>query len=123
MSDFGETTFHVVRKNHRCEWCGEMILKDEECAHYQGKFEGEWQNWRMHRECYHVAVTCDEMQEGFEPFSHERPEEPTTRPQIQTSGPQCKKCGAFTTYARVESHGLCMKCEIESSPGRVSPGE
>lgn len=33
---------------------------------------------------------------------------------IQTSGPQCKKCGAFTTYARVESHGLCMKCELEA---------
>lgn len=32
--------------------------------------------------------------------------------QVQTSGPQCKKCGAFTTRARVESHGLCMKCEI-----------
>lgn len=32
---------------------------------------------------------------------------------IQTSGPQCKKCGAFTTKTRVESHGLCMKCEGE----------
>lgn len=33
--------------------------------------------------------------------------------QVQTSGPQCKKCGAFTTYKRVETHGLCMKCERE----------
>lgn len=32
---------------------------------------------------------------------------------VQTSGPQCKKCGAFTTYARVNSHGFCMKCEQE----------
>jgi hypothetical protein len=30
--------------------------------------------------------------------------------QVQTSGPKCK-CGAFTTYKRVETHGLCMKCE------------
>lgn len=34
--------------------------------------------------------------------------------QVQTSGPQCKKCGAFTTQARVDSHGMCMKCETES---------
>ena len=33
--------------------------------------------------------------------------------QVQTSGPQCKKCGAFTTYARVDSIGLCMKCDHE----------
>jgi hypothetical protein len=32
----------------------------------------------------------------------------------QTSGPQCKKCGALTTQARVDSHGMCMKCETES---------
>ena len=32
--------------------------------------------------------------------------------QVQTSGPQCKSCGAFTTKTRVQSHGLCMKCEL-----------
>src|SRR5208337_5323957 len=40
------------------------------------------------------------------------PSEPqASEPQVQVSGPQCVKCGAFTTYARVRSHGLCMKCE------------
>ena len=34
-------------------------------------------------------------------------------PQIHTNGPQCKKCGAFTTQKRVDTHGLCMKCEQE----------
>lgn len=30
----------------------------------------------------------------------------------QTSGGVCRKCGAFTTYARQNSElGLCMKCE------------
>jgi hypothetical protein len=35
---------------------------------------------------------------------------------VQTSeeGPRCKQCRAFITYARVESHGLCMKCELEN---------
>ncbi|HZS43376.1 MAG TPA: hypothetical protein VFA52_04295 [Candidatus Paceibacterota bacterium] len=30
---------------------------------------------------------------------------------IQESGPRCKNCGAFTTYMRVYTHGLCMRCE------------
>ena len=34
--------------------------------------------------------------------------------QVQVSGPQCKKCGGFTTYKRRDSHGLCMKCELEA---------
>ena len=36
-------------------------------------------------------------------------------PRIQTEGPKCKQCGAFTTYTRVNTHGLCMKCEREQS--------
>ena len=38
-----------------------------------------------------------------------------TAPQVQTEGPKCKQCGAFTTYTRVNTHGLCMKCEQEQS--------
>ena len=44
-------------------------------------------------------------------------------PQVQTSGPQCKKCGAFTTKKRVESHGLCMKCELMMRAASPSGGE
>lgn len=33
---------------------------------------------------------------------------------MQTSGPQCKKCGAFTTQKRVDTTGLCMGCELEA---------
>lgn len=39
--------------------------------------------------------------------------QPEPQPQIQVSGPKCRFCGAFTTYARVFSHGMCMKCEDE----------
>jgi predicted DNA-binding protein len=41
-----------------------------------------------------------------------------TPKQVQTSGPQCKVCGAFTTYKRVNSHGMCMKCEGETNDNR-----
>jgi hypothetical protein len=37
--------------------------------------------------------------------------EPEPIVQTQTSGPRCVVCGAFTTYKRVETHGMCMKCE------------
>ncbi len=32
-----------------------------------------------------------------------------------TGGGQCKNCKGITTYARVNSHGLCMKCEGEKN--------
>lgn len=35
----------------------------------------------------------------------------------QVSGPRCKDCHGFTTYTRVNSHGLCMQCEINSKEG------
>lgn len=38
----------------------------------------------------------------------------------QTSGPRCRKCGAFTTYARVDSHGMCMRCESAAKDEMVS---
>ena len=36
------------------------------------------------------------------------------KPQVQTSGPRCKKCNSFTTYKRVNSHGFCMRCEFKN---------
>jgi hypothetical protein len=39
------------------------------------------------------------------PLSEQKP--------VQTSGPACTNCGAFTTRTRVRSHGMCMRCEYE----------
>ena len=73
MSDFGETTFHIGYKDHRCEWCGEAIPKGEKFAHYKGRWESLWQNWRMHQECYDAFSDCPDIQsEGFMPYSFER---------------------------------------------------
>jgi hypothetical protein len=61
-----------------------------------------------------VCTRCDGT--GIEPFeSSAYPPEPCSDcgPQVQTSGPKCKQCGAFTTYKRVNTHGLCMKCELD----------
>ena len=71
MSDFGELTHHKGRKDHRCIWCGQTIPKGESFAHYKGIWEGNWQNWRMHEECY---ASCDSLdyEDGFEPYAHKR---------------------------------------------------
>lgn len=71
MSDFGSTTYPSARKAHRCEWCGEAIPVGLRHMYFAGKWEGEWQNWRMHDECYHF--NSDEIADGFTPYEGERP--------------------------------------------------
>ena len=71
--DFGETTYPVAAKEHVCEWCGGVISRGERHPHFIGKWEGEWQNWRMHADCYHVADENDALAEGFTPHENRRP--------------------------------------------------
>ena len=73
MSDFTNFTHPKAAKDYRCEWCGESIPKGEVHAHFVGVWEGEWQNWRMHDECYDYSTSTDECQDGFMPFENERP--------------------------------------------------
>jgi len=74
MTDFGETIFPVAAKNHRCEWCGDIIAKGVNHAKFAGRWDGEWQNWRMHRECYSYADNNDALVDGFTPYEGERPQ-------------------------------------------------
>ena len=43
--------------------------------HYQfaGRWEGEWQAWRMHMECQESGWAEGDISEGFTPFENERP--------------------------------------------------
>lgn len=72
MSDFGRHIHPTARKDHRCEWCGETIPKGENHTQYRGMWEGEWQNWRMHDECYDACDARD-FEDGFTPYCGERP--------------------------------------------------
>lgn len=72
MSEFGSYLYPRARKQHRCEWCGEPIPVGEKHTQYVGKWEGEFQNWRMHNECFDSADKED-RQDGFSPFENERP--------------------------------------------------
>lgn len=69
MSDFGEGKWVVGRIAHRCVACYYFIPKGEEHYHFKGMWEGEWQDWRMHRECEaaHRADGCEEFLPGDYP--------------------------------------------------------
>ena len=71
VSDFGEVTHPMGRKEHRCEWCYGPIPKGEKHARFVGKWQGEFQNWRMHNEC--LDASEDIRNDGFEPGSGDAP--------------------------------------------------
>lgn len=66
MSDFGDGHWVVGRKHHRCGGCGAQIPKGERHFHYRGIYGGDWQNWRMHKECHdsHEADGAEEFIDG-----------------------------------------------------------
>lgn len=41
----------VARKEYKCIYCGEKILKGEKHCKATGAWEGDLQDWRMHNEC------------------------------------------------------------------------
>jgi hypothetical protein len=71
MSDFGEGKTLKTRKSHRCEWCYERIVAGETCYRYKGMYDGDWQNWYMHPECYEDFRNSGD--DEFTPGSAERP--------------------------------------------------
>ncbi len=52
MSDCGGGKWVKGRKQHRCEYCLGPIPTGEHHYNYRGLYGGEWQNWRMHSECF-----------------------------------------------------------------------
>ncbi len=82
---FNETFWPIAAKDHRCEWCGQRIDKGERHAHYTGIWECEFQNWRMHEECYaYVVINDGYLSEGFTPYEGDRPDK-----SILTPPPHC----------------------------------
>lgn len=58
MRDFGDGLWVVGRKDHRCDACHARIPKSEKHYNYRGMYDGDWQNWRMHEECFKAFNTA-----------------------------------------------------------------
>ena len=57
----------VARKDYRCEWCAQTISKGEKHLHRVYRFEGDFNDGRMHLEC-EVAMDkspWDEVADGW----------------------------------------------------------
>lgn len=65
MSDFGDLTHPVARHAHVCEWCEREIRSGERHVRYGGMWQGEWQNWRMHEDCYDDYSNGDPFGDEF----------------------------------------------------------
>jgi hypothetical protein len=74
MSNFGcEPKTVIARKAHRCLWCWGLIDKGGPCVSVNGMWQGDWQNWRMHIDCYDASQESDsEIDDPICPERHER---------------------------------------------------
>lgn len=52
MSDLSNQKQVVGRKEYQCAGCLAPIPKGEKHWHYTGRWQGDWQDWRMHEECW-----------------------------------------------------------------------
>lgn len=55
------------RKEARCEWCNEMIHVGDRCVYRAYKFEGNFNEGRMHPECFSAMENSshDAVSEGW----------------------------------------------------------
>ncbi len=52
MSNFGNGYTVRSRKMRRCECCFGPIARGEQCHYYSGIYDGVWQSYHLHLECY-----------------------------------------------------------------------
>ncbi len=69
-------TYPTARKEHRCIWCGQSILKGTQYVAERSVFDGEMQNHHWHPECLEDCqlTNAGECQWEFYPYENERPE-------------------------------------------------
>lgn len=71
MNELGGGGIITAKKQYSCTWCQAPIPNGEKHYQFKGKWDGEWQNWRMHAEC--STAHDDETQNGeIHDHPHER---------------------------------------------------
>jgi hypothetical protein len=54
MSDFNDFKTVTARKQHRCEFCGDLIKKREKYISQSGIFEGDFFHCALHQHCQNM---------------------------------------------------------------------
>ena len=68
-----KTGYHVARKEHKCEWCGQSILPGEKYYYFTGSYQGDFQHTKLHMECKDpLERDCDGPDDFFEPWGNPR---------------------------------------------------
>lgn len=68
----------IVRKNHQCVWCGEVIEKGSKAQHRIYTFNGDFMDDREHPECYKAmceawpSMGSYELENGITPGDYKR---------------------------------------------------
>lgn len=87
-NDFSEVQ---AIKSHYCEWCKTTkIQKGEKHLKFVGMFEGDFQSWRLHKEC------IDPMEDSTpwgEPFCEN----------IHSKGSTCGECQEYVDAMKAEA--------------------
>lgn len=65
-----------ARKEYKCIWCGQNILKGETHYYEISKYEGGFQDHRWHTECFKFFLErFDTYDDGeYKPYLNERPD-------------------------------------------------
>lgn len=56
--DFGDYRVVKARLPHKCIHCQQDIIPGEVHNQYVGKWQGEFQNWRVHADCVLALERC-----------------------------------------------------------------
>lgn len=72
MDDFGRESWPTSRKPRPCEWCWQTIPAGERHFHFVGRWQGDWQDWRMHAECLRAKWGCGNDEGEFVPGDNPR---------------------------------------------------
>ncbi len=62
-----------ARKEHRCIWCGEVIVVGNSYRYQSGVFDGEIQGNHWHAECFRAAAEECDWEFEFIPYENDRP--------------------------------------------------
>jgi hypothetical protein len=67
------TPIKKCQRPHKCEWCGELIVKDSSAFKIVGiNNEGDFFHGHLHPECKDAEKTLMYIEEGWYPYSFKR---------------------------------------------------